>query len=453
MARNGVILAALAAAVFGGCSLYNDVTVMPHVINPANLERGTDMQSMMRKSDFLRAVEASATIDAKPRKSANELLTLGQIELTSGRYDAARRHLRTALDLEPFRDSQAQIEWALSQCEYLTNNFEASLDWAQQAAGHGLGVRQWHLDYLTALSRTDVYRFSGLPSSQMQLHASKPDIPRVDVRLNAHRKISAVIDSGAVLSIASERLARELNITPLGKFRGTFYGLLGEPIEVTFGMLDSVTLGDIVVQNVPVAIMPDGKMHFVYSGKREFNIDFLLGTNFLKEFRTDLDFPRGTVTFTRVTARDRRPAADQNLFMLGFRPYVRGTVNKKGWFLFMLDTGSEITFLNEDVSGSLPIYQLAPRMHDALLQGLGGARKRGTKLEDVELGVDRWAGKFKTVPVYSAGEREGAAGILGENFLKKFRVIIDYGKMRVDLVRGGAFSQTRPPSMLTAGGE
>ena len=114
---------------------------------------------------------------------------------------------------------------------------------------------------------------------------------------------------------------------------------------------------------------------------------------------------------------------------------VRGTVNKKGWFLFVLDTGSEVTFLNESQLNNLPIQYYTPRVHDATLQGLGGAKKRGAKIENVSIGVDQWAGAFKTLPMYSADEHEHAAGIVGENFLKNFHVTIDFGRMRVDLQR------------------
>jgi len=444
--RLGLLFILLAAA---GCALYNDVSIAPLNMNPLLIDHGADVQGMVRKSDYLRAVEYASTVESRTRPSATELAALGSAELTSGRYDDARKHLRAALQLQPFHTTAAQIEWSLSQVEYMCNNYDSALDWAEQATSHGVIVKQWYLDYLRALAHTRVYDFSGLPNTGVPIKTTRPDVPRVDIRLNGRRSVSAVIDSGAVLSIASRQLADSLPIERLGKFTGTFYGLLGEPIEVEFGLLESVTIGDIVVQNVPVAIMPDEKMHFVSSGKTPFNIDFLLGANFLKEFRTDLDFPRNTATFHRLTPADRHPAEDQNLFIHGFRPYVRGLVNGHGWFTFVLDTGSEVTFLNEDESLNLPLHSAAPRVHGAMLQGLGGAKKHGEKIEDVELGIDRWAGTFKTVPMYSPSENETAAGILGENFLNNFRVVLDYGHMRLDLIRNGGYSNLKP-SMLRA---
>ncbi|HYO75802.1 MAG TPA: hypothetical protein VE010_05010, partial [Thermoanaerobaculia bacterium] len=157
--------------------------------------------------------------------------------------------------------------------------------------------------------------------------------------------------------------------------------------------------------------------------------------NLLKEFRLQLDFDRRLLTFTRLSEVERRPDPDQNLFYNGFRPHVRGAVNRRGWFLFVLDTGSEITFLNQSRLSVLPVRTLTGGGHSATLQGLGGAMKRGGKLENVEVGIDEWGGTFRTLPMYSSEEHELAVGIIGQNFLAKFNVVIDFGRMRVDLER------------------
>jgi hypothetical protein len=263
----------------------------------------------------------------------------------------------------------------------------------------------------------------------------RPDVPRITAGVNGS-EIEAILDSGAVLSIISERLAASVNIRSLGTFEGTFYGLLGEPIEVHFGMVDKLTIDDMTIANVPVAIMPDDKMKFLINKKdgQQFHMDLLLGTNLLKEFRIELDFDRRRLTLKALTPADRRPDPDQNLFFEGFRPYVRGAINRKGWYLFVLDTGSEITFLNETRLRTLPVQSLLGT-HSATLQGLGGTMKRGSKIEDVEIGLDRWGGKFRTLPMYASADKEHAVGIIGQNFLKNFNVVIDFGRMKLELAR------------------
>jgi len=432
-----LILAALA-----GCALYSDVSIAPLLLTPAAIDRGADISQSLRRSDYLRAIEIASLSEARVRHNVNDLAGVGNALLAAGRYEDARASLRAALDLNPFHTTYADIAWSLSQVEYLSNNYEGSLEWAQIARDHGLQIRQWHLDYLGALAKFPVYRFTGLPSAELPMRFGRPDVPRIDVRVNRSQDVQAVIDTGAVLSIISERLASSLPLKSLPKVEGTFYGLLGEPIPVRFGILDTLELGDIVVQNVPVAIMPDNKLKFFISDKnsatsqkQEFNMDLLLGVNLLKEFRIVMNFDRHRLELTKLTEHDRHPAADQNLFFEGFRPHVRGTINKHGWFLFVLDTGSEVTFLNETHINGLPVQQMAPRAHNATLQGLGGSQKRGAKVENVEIGIDKWAGSFKTVPMYGSDDKERGVGIIGENYLKHFNVVLDFGRMRLDLAR------------------
>lgn len=430
-----VLLVALGAALCGGCSLYTDVEVSPLLLLPSNVERGGDIDSMLAKADYLRAMELGPIYDARPRVSAEDMAALGRVYLAAGRFDQARTRLRSALDREPSRATYAQVAWDLSQVEYMSNNYESSLDWALIAQQRGLNIRQWHLEYLKALSKVAVYQFSGESDARLSFAFGRPDVPRIRARINGKHDSEAIIDSGAVLSIISQRFAATIKARSLGSFEGTFYGLLGEPITVRFAILESLELGGITIRNVPVAIMPDEKMSFLTSKGQEkvFHIDLLLGTNLLKEFRIELDFSASKVTLTKLL--DRQPAADQNIFFAGFRPHVRGAVNRKGWFLFILDTGSEITFLNESRLSSLPVRRLAAGAHSAMLQGLGGSMKRGSKLEDVELGLDKWSGRFKTLPMYLAGNQDQSVGIIGQNFLRNFNVIVDFGRMRVDLKR------------------
>ncbi|HET7435266.1 MAG TPA: aspartyl protease family protein [Thermoanaerobaculia bacterium] len=429
---------ALLLTLLGGCALYSDVAIKPLQVLPTNIDRGADMQQMLRKSDYLRAMEAAANFDTRTRHNPDEMTALGNAFLAAGRYDEARTRLRAALDMKPYRTAYAEIAWNLSQVEYLANNYEASYEWAQIATDNGLSIRQWHLDYLAAMSKVPAYKFSGAAMDRVPMRFGRPDVPRVEVKVNGTRDVPAIIDSGAVLSIVSRRFADEVHVKTLGTFKGTFYGLLGEPIAVDFGLLQSIDIGDIHIENVPVAIMPDEKMRFLISEKekREFRMDCLLGANLLKEFRLALDFGRSSATFTKLSPHDRIADPKQNIFFAGFRPYVRGTINGKGWFMFVLDTGSEITFLNEKRVDSLPIHFMAvPRAHNAMLQGLGGSKKRGAKLEQIEVGVDRWSGQFRTLPMYSSEDKESAVGIIGQNLLKHFTVIIDFGRMRLDLER------------------
>lgn len=424
------------SALFLGCALYSEVTVSPLFLLPEQTWRAratSSLKELLELGDYNRIVALGPGMLSKQRPSARELAALGSAQLACGRFDQARQHLRKALDLRPTRQEIAQIAWDLSQTEYLSNNFDSSHEWALMADRHGLSIKQWHLDYLSSMVNLDVYRMEGSRSTSVPMAVQSPGIPRIDVELSGRRKASAVIDSGAVLSIMSTDLARELAVPRLGSFHGVFYGLLGEPIHVSFGVLDSLRIGEMAIRNVPVAIMPDEKMNFIVMNRQPFKMDLLLGANLLKEFRLEFDYGDQTVSFDALSPLQRGRSDNPNLFFVGFRPFVHASINRRGWYLFVLDTGSEITFLNEERIESTSLRN-APKMHGATLQGLGGARKMGAKLEDVEIGLDKWAGTFRNIPLYST-EQSVAVGIVGQDFLRNFKVVVDFGAMRVDLHR------------------
>lgn len=433
MKRPTVALLLVLAALAAGCALYNEVVIAPLFLVPNEIRRGANAKEFLDAGDYPRAIAASRGVETKSRVSARELAVLGSAELAAGRFDDARRHLRWALDLKPARTDLAQIAWDLSQIEYLSNNFDAAYEWAEVAGRYGMQIRKWHLDYLSALANIEVYKVEGERESRVTMQVKNPAVPRIAVRLADNREATAVIDSGAVMSIISTRLANDMTVQRLSNIQGVFFGLLGEPISVSFAVLDSIQIGGMIVRHVPVAIMPAEKMQFVVLNRQPFSMDFLLGANFLKEFRLEFDYLESTVHFDALSSAEKVPAENQNLFFVGFRPLVHTSINRRGWYPFVVDTGSEITFLNEEQIDATVLRNF-PKLHGATLQGLGGSRKVGSKLEDVEVGVDRWAGRFKNIPLYST-EHSNAFGIVGQDFLKNFRVVLDFGAMRLDLHR------------------
>lgn len=433
MRTPGGLLGGLLLLFLSGCALYSEVSIIPLYMTPDNIRKPSgNVTDLFEQGDYARAAAYSTWVDGR-KPTANELMSVGQAELACGRLDAARRHLRSALDLKPFRTQAAEIAWSLSQVEYLANNYGASLEWAKVAELYGMAIKDWHLQFLEALSEVRTNVATGSVTTRLPLLMGNPDVPRLKVTVNGGHQAVAVIDTGAVLSIISETFASQIGVRSLGDFRGEFYGLLGEPISVRFGLLDSLDFGDLRLGSVPVAIMPDAKMSFLMHNREKFNMDLLLGSNLLKHFRLELDFRKEEVELTVTARNDAAVSDEQNLFMVGFRPFVHATINRRGWYPFILDTGSEITFLNENLIANTSIRSL-PRLHGALLQGLGGAQKHGAKIKDVEIGVDQWAGKFKNLPLYST-EQTNAVGIVGQNFLKNFRVVIDFAAMRMELHR------------------
>ena len=433
--RRGAVTAigstvAAALLIVVGCSLSSEVTIARLVLRPDDIDRSSSVEEAVRAGDYRSAIELGTTYPPEPGTATFSLLA--SAELATGRFESANDRLLTALELADNGEQRRKILWDLSQVAYLGNDFAKSLEWALLARKEGMGIIEWHIKLLEALSEQSAYRSVGEVSATVPMKAFEPDIPRVEVALSDGSCWSAIVDSGAVMSIVSESLAAKAPVRLLVDFEGLFYGLVQEPIKVRFGVLDSIAIGEIVIESVPVAIMPDNKMNFMID-KSKFGIDLLIGAGLLKEFRMIFDYGVETLSLELLGAEDRIPAQDQNLFFIDFRPFVHATINGRGWYTFLLDTGSEITFLN---GMKLRINGLSgiPRMHEATLQGLGGVHQRGARISDIEVGIDGWAGTFKDIPIYN-DEKSAAVGIIGQNLLQQFRVTVDFGRMRVDLER------------------
>ena len=169
-------LVALVALAIAGCALYSDVTIVPLTVQPPTSNIGTDLTSMIRKADLVRAVRARADDRGEARRTAQELAALGSAELICrplrrGPPPPSRRARPRAVP----HDVRRQVAWDLSQLEYMTNNYESSLDWARIADEHGM--RHQAVAHSTTSRRSrgvDVYRFSGKHASASRCASRSP---------------------------------------------------------------------------------------------------------------------------------------------------------------------------------------------------------------------------------------------------------------------------------------
>jgi hypothetical protein len=112
---------------------------------------------------------------------------------------------------------------------------------------------------------------------------------------------------------------------------------------------------------------------------------------------------------------------------------VRVSFNQEGWFLFLLDTGSEPTMVTRpalrrsrtrELEGSYPMT----------IEGIGKSRVSWAKMSDVTVGLDRYMVKFKDLVVKE--ENEGIEdGVLGSSFLGNFEAELRFSTMTLKLER------------------
>lgn len=426
-------LVALCALALGGCALSSNVTIMPLHLTPNDIQRHPNAVVAFDRGDYA-AVLSRADIIESLSDDPIELAALGRAELFAMRLADAEAHLSRALEHERNRERRARLHWDLAQVAMMNGDLARALEKANEARDGGLEIRRWYFRLHEQLLEIVPNELAGsVRHTEVDLQSDRPAIPRILVGINGH-PARGIVDTGSALSIISADLADGLGVRRYPDTRAIVQGLLSEPIDVEFGLIESLEIGSIEIRNVPVAIMSTRKLQFAIAGRERFQIDLLLGTGLLRNFTIELDYRQDRATFEWTGDLPPEPSPDQNLFLIENRPFLMSAINGRAWFPMMLDTGSEVTFLNLSKIEVRDLKSVFPRIHSANLQGLGGAIKTGVRVENVSVGAARWMGVFDDLPLYR-DDRTDTLGILGQNFLEHFVLTIDFRRMHVALVR------------------
>ncbi|MEL6162650.1 MAG: retropepsin-like aspartic protease [Cyanobacteria bacterium J06641_2] len=80
--------------------------------------------------------------------------------------------------------------------------------------------------------------------------------PIIDVTFNGKQRFEMIVDTGASGTVITQRMARLLNVTTVGKAKANTASALG--VEFPIGYVDSIEAGGVKIKKVPVAIAGSG---------------------------------------------------------------------------------------------------------------------------------------------------------------------------------------------------
>ena len=254
---------------------------------------------LFRIGEFGQAGEQYAKIAADHPDDYSATLQLGRIALLSNRLDDAERWLKRAIDLRP---GDADPKVMLAEAYYRRDDFEKAV-----AALNGVDVDTNPLvaaQYPT-LNIAKLQSFKGQTPYEIhgdgqitRLKFLRTDpLPLITVRVNGGDEVTFFIDTGGSEVALDTDFAQELGVPLFGSVQGTFSG--GEHAEVQQGRIDSLTVGDWTVKNLPVVMLPLRQLSEGLGAKQ---IDGIIGTTLFYHFLATLDFPRGELVLRRKNA-------------------------------------------------------------------------------------------------------------------------------------------------------
>src|SRR4030095_3609380 len=143
------------------------------------------------------------------------------------------------------------------------------------------------------------YQVQGNGTSTRVKFVKTAPLPLLNVRVNGGKEVTFFIDTGGSVVTLDTQFAKELGVPKFGGVQGTFSG--GQHTEVQIGRIESLTLGDWTIKNLPTAMMPLRQLSEGFGVKQ---IDGIIGTTLFYHFLTTMDYPRGELVLRRKDAKN-----------------------------------------------------------------------------------------------------------------------------------------------------
>jgi predicted aspartyl protease len=263
-------------------------------------------------------------------------------------------------------------------------------------------------------------------SNKFRLAGGAQPLILLPVHVNDRGPFEFILDTGAGTSLLSSELAKELEVKVIGSKDGHS---AGGKVSVSLAKVESLAVGKTKLQDIDVGIVDLGQIGKTVGAK----IDGDLGYNFLKNFRITIDYFDCTIRFEGPKRIERFGSGAKTEVPIRLADPAKPLIlidtyaNGRGPFQFAIDTGTSTTVIAPQL-----VSQLGLDMSPAGAGTTGGAPvnfNAGT-LKSFQVGgvkIDNMAVVVADFfAMLSAAVGANLDGIVGYNFLRNYRVVIDY---------------------------
>ena len=255
---------------------------------------------LFRVGRFAEAGKLYSRMTTQNPKDYSATLQLSRIALLSNRLDDAQKWLEKAITLQP-GDADAKV--MLAEVFYRRDDFQkaaASLN-GVDVSSNKLIISQYptlNVAKLESFKGQTPYELHGNGTSTRLKFLKTDPLPVVNVRVNGGDEVTFFIDTGGSEVALDTDFAKELGVPQFGALQGTFSG--GQHAEVQIGRIESLTVGDWTIKNLPTAMLP---LRQLSKGLGVKQIDGIIGTTLFYHFLATMDYPHGELVLRRKTAK------------------------------------------------------------------------------------------------------------------------------------------------------
>jgi len=424
--------------------------------------------------------EARKVVEAEP-KNARAYALIGASLLTAGNFKQAKDAFYIALSLneeEPlalagaamldFHENRAA--WGFARIRHAIQLEPQEPDFVYYLAQVAVRTENYkeaaqaYEKFLQIAPNTDVdrrERIQGLISFLRYLGAQnklftiegkrqtaiKMDIinnrPIITVKINERDEpLRFVLDSGSAVTVLSDTTAKRLGIKEVAR-GGKARAIGGEgKFNIVYGFLNSLNIGDVKINKVPVYIR---KFHY-----HSEVIDGYIGISLISKFLTTVDYGNHVFSLVRQEKKENKknetdaiPASADGLSIplrITTSGFLSGEVkidSVPDALNFIIDTGASVSVVS---SVTTKYYQLNRFAEPTILRVFGAAgvteNVTALSLPRLDFGLHSQEKiQAAVLDLEAINESSGfeQSGILGGNFLKNYRLTFDFVTAKIVL--------------------
>ena len=429
-ARKGIVLAALRVGEF---------TLARRTASTLSSD-GRDAEALTLSGDALWAAgffdesdrEYARALEVDP-DSARARYGIARSLSSRSRLSEALAEVEGALELAP-QDSdlpalQGTVLERLNRFEEAARAYDASANLLPKRESAAISIARSRASLLRSFSKRVPLDVSAEDANRSHTLPFKLVNNKIVVigRLNGVQ-VEWVLDTGAERTGISPDLATGASIRTVSTTLTAGVGRTGVR-QIRLGRADKLELGTLTVRNVPVAIRSPG-----IGGAARWQGQSL--SPIALGFSVSVDYGRKRVTLARVLTDDEPATGITMPMRVQPLPLIRGTLNSTHPAYFVVDTGGEIISIGAETADLLG---MKPARHIPIrVLGMSGPDEGAFLLPGVDLDFEgvslRRVGLAVLnlrAPSVLLGYQVG--GIVGHNFLSRYRVAIDVAKSEVRL--------------------
>jgi len=422
--------------------------------------------ALLRSGEFRNSVEALFTAVKFNNKEALAIAGLSEIEYFENRSRNAYDGLRKAVALDPREpDYYVSLARACSRLEYYNeaaDSYQRFLEVAPRTDVERRARIRGLIDFYRYLGTTRIHRAGGKDVTTFPFELINHR-PFIKLMINGKGPLRFVIDTGASLSVLSDKTAAKLGIK--GVARGGNARAVGGTgsFPIVYGLLDSLQIGETKIDAIPIYLRT---VHHDSSTPENERADGYIGLSVMANFAMTIDYQAREITLDRTPLREdqtalrKDPAAPAaattdpatppppNLAD-GIEIPIRSTSgglasaetllpNLKRPLNFILDTGATTTVISKAVVKKHQLDGLKiPGEKIRVIGAAGiedGVEAMGLSMLSVS-GLRKAGGRAIILDLEAVNETSGFEqhGILGGDYLEHFRVLLDLRRFHLKL--------------------